>query len=65
MIDFEYELQVSNSYGPELESIFVMSSPEYGHISSSIVRRNLGYGADVSFLIQRTSLKLKLYNCGN
>lgn len=54
MTDFEYELQqagLNNRLAPEIESIFVMSSPNYGYVSSSIVRELASLGADVSFLV--------------
>lgn len=54
MTDFEYELQqydLNRRLGPEVESIYVMSSPEYGYVSSSIVRELARLGTDVSFLV--------------
>lgn len=42
MTDFEYELQQADlnyRLDNELESIFVMSAPQYGYISSSVVRQ--------------------------
>ncbi len=50
MTDFEYELQQADlnyRLDPELESIFVMSSPEYGYLSSSVVRQIASLGGDV------------------
>lgn len=54
MTDFEYELQqadLNSRLAPDVESIFVMGSPEYGYVSSSIVRQLAGLGADVSLLV--------------
>lgn len=54
MTDFEYELQqadLNSRLAPDVESIFVMGSPEYGYVSSSIVRQLAGLGADVSMLV--------------
>ncbi|OFK24592.1 MULTISPECIES: pantetheine-phosphate adenylyltransferase [Olsenella] len=54
MTDFEYELgQADLNYhlAPEVESIFVMGSPTYGYISSSIVRELASMGGDISFLV--------------
>lgn len=54
MTDFEYELQqadLNSHLAPEVESIFVMSSPAYGYVSSSIVRELASLGSDVSFLV--------------
>ena len=56
MTDFEYELQqadLNNHLSPELESVFVMSSPEYGYVSSSIVREIASMGSDVSILVPK------------
>ena len=54
MTDFEYELQqadLNSHMAPDLESVFVMSSPEYGYVSSSIVREISAMGSDVSILV--------------
>lgn len=54
MTDFEYELQQADlnfRLDPELESIFVMSSPEFGYISSSVVRQIAAFGGDVSAFV--------------
>lgn len=49
--DFEYEkpiAQINQTMMPELETILLFSKPEYGAISSTIVRDILKYGGDVS-----------------
>lgn len=54
MTDFEYELQQADlnyRLDSQLESIFVMSSPEYGYLSSSVVRQIASFGGDVSELV--------------
>ncbi|WP_302152671.1 pantetheine-phosphate adenylyltransferase [uncultured Enorma sp.] len=54
MTDFEYELQQADlnyKLDPGLESIFVMSSPQYGYLSSSVVRQIASFGGDVSGLV--------------
>ena len=54
MTDFEYELQQADlncHLAPELESVFVMSNPKYGYVSSSIVREISSMGCDVSTLV--------------
>lgn len=54
MTDFEYELQQADlNYRLDagLESIFVMSSPQYGYLSSSAVRQIASFGGDVSELV--------------
>ncbi len=51
MTDFEYELQQADlnyRLDADLESIFVMSAPQYGYISSSVVRQIASLGGDVS-----------------
>jgi len=49
--DFEYEngiSQVNKHLNPELETIFLITSPQYAAISSSIIRELHKYGADTS-----------------
>ncbi len=51
MTDFEYELQQADlnyRLDSELESIFIMSAPQFGYISSSVVRQIASFGGDVS-----------------
>jgi pantetheine-phosphate adenylyltransferase len=52
--DFEYEWQLAltnRDLGPEIESVFLMTSREYSFISSSIVREVKRYGGDVSHFV--------------
>ena len=54
MTDFEYELQqadLNHRLSPDLESVFVMSNPEFGYVSSSIVRELASMGSDVELLV--------------
>ncbi len=54
MTDFEFELQQADlnaHLAPELESVFVMASPEYGYLSSSIVRELASLGSSVDGLV--------------
>lgn len=54
MTDFEYELQQADlnaHLAPDIESVFVMSNPGYGYVSSSIVRELASLGSDVSTLV--------------
>ena len=56
MTDFEYELQQADlnwRLGPGVESVFVMSNPEYGYVSSSIVRELASLKSDVSFMVPK------------
>ena len=50
MTDFEYELQQADlnyRLDSDLESIFVMSSPQYSYLSSSVVREIASFGGNV------------------
>jgi pantetheine-phosphate adenylyltransferase len=52
--DFEYENSISqvNRYlNNELESVFLITSPQFAAISSSIIREVHRYGGDVSQLV--------------
>ena len=52
--DFEYELQQADlnaRLAPDIESIFVMSSPELGCVSSSVVRERAALGGNVGLLV--------------
>ena len=56
MTDFEYELQqaeLNSHMAPDLESVFVMSSPRYGYVSSSVVREIAAMGSDVGILVPK------------
>ena len=48
--DFQYEKTIAqmNRQMSGIETIFLVTPPEYGHISSSVVRELLTYKADVS-----------------
>lgn len=49
--DFDYEKtisQLNHIVGRQIETIFLMSKPEYSHISSTIVREIITYGGDAS-----------------
>ena len=52
--DFEYEnsvAQVNRHLNSDLESVFLITSPQFASISSSIIREVHRYGGDVSGLI--------------
>lgn len=54
MTDFEYELQqadLNTRMAPHIESIFIMSSPQFGYISSSVVKEIAAMGADCSAFV--------------
>ena len=51
MSDFEYEFQqtaLNYQLDPHLETIFIMSSPEYMYLSSSVVREIASFKGDVA-----------------
>lgn len=51
--DFEYERELAdvNLRMGGIETVLLVSEPEYAHISSSLVRELLKYGKDVSSLL--------------
>ena len=54
MTDFEYELQQADlnaHMAPDIESVFVMSSPGFGYVSSSVVRELASLGSDVRSMV--------------
>tara|TARA_X000000368_G_scaffold270049_1_gene213987 strand:- start:2112 stop:2576 length:465 start_codon:yes stop_codon:yes gene_type:complete len=62
MTDFDYELQMAqmNFNLADFETIFIPTSPEYGYVSSSLVKEIHSYGGDVSELVpDNVSKKLK------
>ncbi len=49
--DFEFEktiAQLNKSLSPQLETILLVSQPQYSHVSSTIVREIIVHGGDVS-----------------
>jgi pantetheine-phosphate adenylyltransferase len=58
--DFEYEraiAQINQTMMPEVETIFVLSKPEYSAISSTIVRDILRNGGDVSSFLPKEAMQ--------
>jgi pantetheine-phosphate adenylyltransferase len=52
--DFEYELemnQLNRHLAPDLESVYLMASPQYSFLSSSGVKEIATFGGDVSDLV--------------
>ncbi len=52
--DFEYEnsiAQINKNINPELETVFLITTPELAHISSTIIREVHKYDGDVSAFI--------------
>lgn len=59
MTDFDYEFQMAqmNSNLADFETIFIPASPEYGYVSSSMVKEIDSYGGDVSKLVPENVFK--------
>ena len=54
--DFDYEKtisQLNTIIGKDLETIFLISQPEFSHISSTIVREIIKGGADVAAFVPK------------
>ncbi len=60
-VDFEYEIQMAQMnarlFNRKVETIFLMTSPEYSFISSSIIKEVFLLGGDVSGLVPPCILK--------
>lgn len=51
VMDYEYELQHATAnkvLRPEVETLFLVASPKYSYISSSVARTIASYGGDLS-----------------
>ena len=59
MTDFDYEFQMAqmNSNLADFETIFIPASPEYGYVSSSMVKEIDSYGGDISKLVPQNVFK--------
>jgi pantetheine-phosphate adenylyltransferase len=52
--DFEYEFemnQLNRKLAPQIESVYLMASPQYSFLSSSGIKEMATFGADVSDLV--------------
>ena len=52
--DFEYEFemnQLNRKLAPEIESVYIMASPDYSFLSSTGVKEMAAFGGDVSDLV--------------
>ena len=52
--DFEYEMQMAHankSLDPELETVFMVTSRKYSHISSSLIREIVSLGGSAADLV--------------
>jgi len=60
--DFEYERaigQMNRSMHPQIESVFLLTQPEYTHVASTIVRDIILHGGDASMFLPD---KIKISN---
>ncbi len=58
--DFEYEFQMAltnRSLCPDIETIFLMPSPEYSYVSSRLIKEAAFLGADLKKFLPQTVLK--------
>ena len=54
--DFEFERLIAQSnsqIAPEIETVFILSRPEYSHISSTIVRDIIRHKGDISKFVPK------------
>ena len=54
MMDFEYELKMAamnKRLRPDIETVFLMTAPEFAYLSSTLIREVAGFGGAVSGLI--------------
>lgn len=60
--DFEYEMQMAQMnarlYGEKVETIFLMTSPGYSFISSSLINEVYTFGGDVEGLVPDKALSI-------
>ncbi len=60
-MDFEYEIQMAQMnarlYNKDVETVFLMTTPQYSFISSSIVKEVFSLNGDVSGLVPKSVLK--------
>jgi len=55
--DFEYEwsiAQMNRAMYPELETVFLLTLPEYMHVNSTIVRDIIKHGGDASLFLPKS-----------
>ncbi|MEZ4884253.1 MAG: pantetheine-phosphate adenylyltransferase [Chitinophagales bacterium] len=64
-LDFEYEkpiAQLNNDLYPDMETIFLISQPQYGHISSTIIREIYKNDGDISQFLPKAAWNLMKKN---
>lgn len=66
--DFEYELQMAHlnrQLNPDAETTFIMTATRWSYVSSTRVKEIARYGADVSKLVPRATLRRLLEKLGD
>ncbi len=56
MMDFEFELKMAamnKRLRPEIETVFMMTTPEFGYLSSTLIREVTRFGGSVAGLVPR------------
>ena len=53
-VQYEFKLAMTNRAVAGIETVFIMTSAEYGFTSSTLIREAASLGGDVSNLIQKT-----------
>ena len=52
--DYEYEkviAQTNKTLNHDIETVFILSNPEFSHVSSTIVKEVLRYGGDITKMV--------------
>ena len=60
-LDMENEWRMANSNKvlvPEIETMFLATSPEFSHVSSTLVREMMEFGGDIKPFVPDSALKL-------
>ncbi len=61
--DFDYELQMALSnrqLNPDVETVFLMTSPQYAYISSTLIKEIASNGGDVSAFVPEPVARMLL-----
>ena len=64
-VDYEKQMAIMNrDLYPDLDTIMLAPSPQYEHLSSSLVRELTGLGAPVKKLVPKAVIPVLLERCG-
>lgn len=58
--DFDFELQMANAnraLEPEIETLMMMTSPQYSYLSSSLVRQVMHFGGNLQGFVPETIIE--------